>query len=120
MAVSFGPVRRALVSLATLDGTEVSTSDLDVGRIDKSGAKMIIWHGTADEANSYLDNVKGYQAVLEKTPSAAGWLRLFLVPGLQRQQPLLRLRQRRRRQLQLLRDGLHRLGRRRAVANRTG
>ena len=73
---------KELVSLATLDGTEVSTSDLDVSRIDKSGAKMIIWHGTADEANSYLDNLKGYQAVLEKTPSAANWLRLFFVPGL--------------------------------------
>ena len=71
-----------LISLATLDGTEVSTADLDVSRLDRSGAKMIIWHGTADEANSYLDNLKGYNAVLDKAPNARNWLRIFLVPGL--------------------------------------
>lgn len=72
-----------LIDLATLGGTEVSTDKLDLSKVDKSGAKMIIWHGTADEANSYLDNLKGYQAVLAKNPSAANWLRLFFVPGMQ-------------------------------------
>jgi feruloyl esterase len=74
---------RELISLATLGGTEVSTSELDLSKLAASGAKMIIWHGTADEANSYMDNLKGYQAVLAKSPTAANWLRLFLVPGLQ-------------------------------------
>lgn len=74
---------KLLINLATLGGTEVSTDTLDLSKVDRSGAKMIIWHGTADEANSYLDNLKGYQAVMAKTPSAANWLRMFLVPGTQ-------------------------------------
>lgn len=74
---------RELVALSTLDGTETSTNTLDMSKIDASGAKMMIWHGTADEANSYLDNLKGYDAVLAKTPSAKNWLRMFFVPGTQ-------------------------------------
>jgi len=75
--------QQELVSIATLGGTEVATDSLDMSKIDRSGAKMIIWHGTADEANSYLDNLKGYEAVLEKTPTAANWLQMFFVPGTQ-------------------------------------
>jgi feruloyl esterase len=74
---------RELINLATLGGTEVSTDKLDLSKVAQSGAKMIIWHGTADEANSYLDNLKGYQAVLAKIPSASDWMRLFFVPGMQ-------------------------------------
>jgi feruloyl esterase len=72
-----------LVSIATIGGTEVSTDTLDMSKIDGSKAKMIIWHGTADEANSYLDNLKGYDAVLAQTPTASNWLRIFFVPGTQ-------------------------------------
>ena len=72
-----------LVNLATMGGTEVSTDSLDMSKIAASGAKFMIWHGTADEANSYLDNLKGYQAVLATTPTAANWLRIFFVPGMQ-------------------------------------
>lgn len=75
--------RDEMIALATIGGTEVSTDKLDMSKIDRSGAKMIIWHGTADEANSYLDNFKGYEAVLANTPSAANWLRMFFVPGVQ-------------------------------------
>ncbi len=74
---------KLLIDLATLGGTEVSTDTLDLSKLAQSGARMIIWHGTADEANSYLDNLKGYEAVMAKAPSAANWLRLFLVPGTQ-------------------------------------
>ena len=74
---------KEMVRLATIGGTEVSTDNLDMSKIDGSKAKMIIWHGTADEANSYLDNLKGYEAVMQKTPSAANWLRMFFVPGVQ-------------------------------------
>lgn len=74
---------KEMIALATIGGTELSTDSLDMSRIAGSGAKMIIWHGVADEANSYLDNLKGYQAVLAKTPSASNWLRMFFVPGVQ-------------------------------------
>jgi hypothetical protein len=72
-----------LIDIATLGGTEVSTDSLDLSKLAASGSKMIIWHGTADEANSYLDNLKGYRAVQQTTPGAEDWLRLFFVPGVQ-------------------------------------
>lgn len=74
---------KLMIDLATRGGTEVSTDTLDMSKVARSGAKMIIWHGTADEANSYLDNLKGYQAVVAKTPNAADWLQLYFVPGVQ-------------------------------------
>lgn len=74
---------KQLIDIATLGGTEVSTDSLDLSKLARSGSKMIIWHGTADEANSYLDNLKGYQAVQSTTPGAENWLRLFFVPGVQ-------------------------------------
>jgi hypothetical protein len=74
---------KLLIDIATLGGTEVSTDKLDLGKVARSGAKMIIWHGTADEANSYLDNLKGYQAVVANSPDTTRWLRMFFVPGVQ-------------------------------------
>jgi hypothetical protein len=74
---------KEMIALATLGGREVSTDSLDMSKIAAGGAKMIIRHGTADEANSYLDNLKDYEAVLAKTPSATSWLRMFFVPGVQ-------------------------------------
>ncbi|MDB5725511.1 MAG: putative feruloyl esterase precursor [Novosphingobium sp.] len=74
---------KQLIDIATFGGTEVSTATLDMSKVAQSGAKMIIWHGTADEANSYLDNLKGYQAVVAKNPNHDDWLRLFFVPGVQ-------------------------------------
>ena len=72
-----------LIRLATMGGTEVSTDSLDMSKLAASGAKFLIWHGTADEANSYLDNLKGYEAVRGLYPSAKDWLRIFFVPGMQ-------------------------------------
>jgi len=75
--------QKELIQIATMGGIETSTDKLDMSKIDRSGAKMIIWHGTADEANSYLDNLKGYDAVTAKFPGAKDWLRIFFVPGVQ-------------------------------------
>jgi feruloyl esterase len=72
-----------LIRLATMGGTEVSTDSLDMSKLAGSGAKFMIWHGTADEANSYLDNLKGYEAVRSLYPTASNWLRIFFVPGMQ-------------------------------------
>lgn len=74
---------KQLVTMSTLGGTEQSTDTMDLSKLAASGSKMIIWHGTADEANSYLDNLRGYDEVVAKTPSAKDWLRIFFVPGTQ-------------------------------------
>jgi len=74
---------KRLVALSNLGGTEQSTDTLDVSRITAGKAKMIIWHGTADEANNYLDNLRGYEEVLRTSPAAKDWLRIFFVPGTQ-------------------------------------
>lgn len=74
---------KLLIDIATLGGTEVSTDSLDLSKVARSGAKMLIWHGTADEANSYLDNLKGYEAVVAKHPNAQDWLQTYFVPGVQ-------------------------------------
>jgi feruloyl esterase len=84
-ALSYAAIRSEaeLVDLATMGGTEVSTDRLDMSKLAASGARFMIWHGTADEANSYLDNLKGYEAVRRLYPAADQWLRIFFVPGMQ-------------------------------------
>ena len=84
-ALSYAAIRSEaeLVDLATMGGTEVSTDRLDMSKLAASGARFMIWHGTADEANSYLDNLKGYEAVRTLYPASDQWLRIFFVPGMQ-------------------------------------
>lgn len=74
---------KQLVALSNRNGTEQSTDTLDLSKIAGSKAKMIIWHGTADEANSYLDNLRGYEEVVAKFPSAKDWLQIYFIPGTQ-------------------------------------
>lgn len=74
---------KQMIAMSNLGGTEQSTDTMDLSKLAASGSKMIIWHGTADEANSYLDNLRGYDEVVAKNPSAKDWLRIFFVPGVQ-------------------------------------
>lgn len=75
--------RTELVSLSTRGGTEGASSDFDFSKLAASGAKMIVWHGSYDEANPYLDNLKAYETIVARNPSAPDWLRFFVVPGTQ-------------------------------------
>jgi len=62
------------------DGRDAS--GMNFSKFATSSAKMIVYHGVDDQAMSYLETVKSYEAVKGKYPEAANWLRVFTIPGL--------------------------------------
>jgi feruloyl esterase len=61
-------------------GSEAQVQDF--AKLAGSGAKLIVYHGVNDQAMSYLETIKSYEAVRNKYPDAGNWLRVFAVPGL--------------------------------------
>jgi Tannase and feruloyl esterase len=61
---------------------EVPEDPKDFSKLDRSGAKMIFWHGVNDDSMSYYETLKGYEELRARFPGSANWLRAFTVPGL--------------------------------------
>ena len=55
----------------------------DLQRMQKRGAKLMVWHGVSDGVFSTDDTVAWYQSLQKKTPNASqDFSRLYLVPGM--------------------------------------
>ena len=74
-----------LTKLAAATGggaADAPTADAGFAKLQQSGAKMLVYHGVDDQAMSYLETVKSYQALAAKDKRVGDWLRVFTVPGL--------------------------------------
>jgi hypothetical protein len=74
-----------LVQLATntfADRIDMGTPDLNLAK--NAGAKIVMWHGLADNQISFQSNIYYYSKVLDFYGGAASvspWFRFFLAPG---------------------------------------
>ncbi len=50
--------------------------------LEAAGSKLIVFHGVSDPVFSFRDTVDWYDALLENNPDAAGFTRLYAVPGM--------------------------------------
>ncbi|WP_240687059.1 tannase/feruloyl esterase family alpha/beta hydrolase [Amycolatopsis suaedae] len=69
----------------TSEGLRPNAMSLDLGRFQRSGGKLIIWHGWADQAIPAAGTVDYYQRLIERfgTPrQTAEWARLFVIPSM--------------------------------------
>jgi feruloyl esterase len=72
-----------LLQLATNGGKDLPAGDtMDHAKLDASGAKMILYHGSNDQADSYLDTLLAYDVISKRYPNSANWLRTFIIPGM--------------------------------------
>jgi feruloyl esterase len=72
-----------ILPLATNGGRDLPAGDtMDHAQLDASGAKMILYHGANDQADSYLDTLLAYDVISKRYPNSANWLRAFVVPGM--------------------------------------
>jgi feruloyl esterase len=72
-----------VLPLATNGGRDLPAGDtMDHAKLDASGAKMILYHGSNDQADSYLDTLLAYDVISKRYPNSANWLRTFVIPGM--------------------------------------
>jgi feruloyl esterase len=63
----------------------LSPLDTNLAKLDRHGAKLLLYHGWSDPAISAFGSIDYYNAVVEKAggkTKADGFVRLFLVPGM--------------------------------------
>ena len=60
----------------------LDATDADLTRFQASDGKMITYHGWSDTALNPMMAVSYYEDVLDRTPNAADFYRLFMVPGM--------------------------------------
>jgi feruloyl esterase len=63
----------------------LNSTDPDLSRFAQRGGKLILYHGWSDPAISAVNSIDYFHSVLAKmgAQSAAGFMRLFMVPGMQ-------------------------------------
>ena len=71
-----------LTRIAMGDGRDLPPDPTDFSKLDKSGAKMILWHGVNDDSMSYFEQLNSYEVIRSRFPGAQAWLRAFMIPGL--------------------------------------
>jgi len=71
-----------LAAAAGGGAADAPTADAGFAKLAQSGAKMLVYHGVDDQAISYLETVKSYEALAAKDKRLADWMRVFTVPGL--------------------------------------
>src|SRR5690606_29005511 len=59
-----------LTRIAMADARDILEDPTDFSKLEQSGAKMIIWHGVNDDSMSYHENLKAYQEIKARFPSA--------------------------------------------------
>lgn len=74
--------RAELTRIAMGDGRDLPEDPTDFSKLDKSPAKMLIWHGVNDDSMSYHENLKAYEVLKKRFPKHDNWLRMVTVPGL--------------------------------------
>ena len=60
----------------------LSFTRLPCKRFRDRGGKLILYHGWSDAAIAPRNTIDYYNRVMEKTPSAGDFARLFMVPGM--------------------------------------
>jgi Tannase and feruloyl esterase len=50
--------------------------------LERSGGKLLVYHGVSDPVFSFLDTVKWYEALIENNPDATQFVRFYAVPGM--------------------------------------
>jgi len=68
-----------------LTGVALAESAGAVSNYDKlaaSGAKLILYHGVNDQAQSYLSTLKSRADIAAKYPNSADWMRAFPIAGM--------------------------------------
>ncbi len=61
----------------------LNSTDPDLSRFRARGGKLILYHGWSDAAIAPLNAINYYQSVAAKMGDTRGFLRLFMVPGMQ-------------------------------------
>ena len=73
-----------LVRYATLDGKESGSSDPSAfDALHQQGGRMIVYHGTKDQALPVGVTTDGYAAMRKHYPDAETWIRAYSIPGMQ-------------------------------------
>jgi feruloyl esterase len=62
-------------------GKSYDADNPDIAAFIKHGGKLLLWHGWYDPGPSPVGTIAYYDNVQKATPSAAGAVRLFLLPG---------------------------------------
>ena len=75
----------ALAAAVAKTSRVLDAVDPDLGKFEARGGKLILYHGWNDPAISALNSVDYYESVVSAMgrDRAAGFLRLYLVPGMQ-------------------------------------
>ncbi|KAK7948604.1 uncharacterized protein PG986_009490 [Apiospora aurea] len=76
-------LKRALRTSRQWYESVIGTGDADLSELRASGAKMLLWHGLADEAIPYAQTRTYYESVVARDPAnnVDDYLRLFEAPG---------------------------------------
>jgi len=64
-----------------LVATFMDADNPDLSAFRAHGGKLLLWHGWADPALNPLATIRYYESVIAKDASAAGDVRLFMLPG---------------------------------------
>ena len=71
------------VRITSRGGTTMPFADpMDYSALEKSGSKLILWHGIDDDSMSYLESLDGYQALHARFADADSWVKYVAIPGL--------------------------------------
>ena len=68
-----------LTSVALAESVGVASN---YDKLAASGAKIILYHGVNDQAESYLSTLKSRADIAAKYPDSANWIRAFPIAGL--------------------------------------
>ena len=72
--------KEAELTAAALAESAGVSSNYD--KLAASGAKMILYHGVNDQAESYLSTLKSRADIAAKYPNSANWMRAFPIAGM--------------------------------------
>ena len=71
------------VRITSRGGVSMPFADpMDYSAFEKSGSKLLLWHGIDDESMSYLESLGGYEALRDRFADADHWVKYVSVPGL--------------------------------------
>lgn len=72
-----------VVRISSRGGAAMPFDDpMDYSALQKSGSKLILWHGIDDESMSYLELLQGYDVLASRFPDSDNWVKYVAIPGL--------------------------------------
>ena len=81
MTISDEELDDLFIASANEYSSVIGTSDANLSRFRKAGAKLLSWHGLADQLIPANGTIEYADRVLEMDPRAQDYYRLFLAPG---------------------------------------